>query len=154
MHMAGNKKVELLIDPFQDSAGIDTAEILLATNNLCTLEHINLITRVEDPDNIPLCQAADLISFFMFRMKMIQAKHIKLDPVALSLMRRWPIEQGFFELRKVRGNLYWRNPDWRHYAHAIHYALARQEVVTVYPAFAEQHLITTSLFHTPLGCRP
>jgi hypothetical protein len=136
---------ELSIDRFKDSSGVDTKGILSTTNSVCQLQNIISMTRVSDADDTPICQAADLLAFLVFRTAMGKHSYIKADEAASTLMRQLNWASRLHN-RNTEKYLALRNPSWSVYTHTVHYALARQEIEQSHPTFADEYLVTPSGF--------
>jgi hypothetical protein len=71
--------VDVIVDSFGDSHGIDELSTVESMKSLAGLERTGSVKRVVDSDESPLVQAADLIGYSVFRRQMIKYGHIVAD---------------------------------------------------------------------------
>jgi len=131
--------MDVLVDSFGDSHGIDAAETVATMKAIAALEHIGTVERVADGDTSAPVQAADLIGFTRFRLEMAAGGHIRPDhALAAIASRRDGISVTSANIpHKVR----LRHGDVRFVAIPLHYALARAFVAARDPVFAETYLV-------------
>jgi hypothetical protein len=131
--------MDVLVDSFGDSHGIDAAETVAAMKAIASLDHIGTVERVADGDTSAPVQAADLIGFTRFRLEMAAGGYIQPDRVLAAIAsRRDGISVTSANIpHKVR----LRHGDLRFVAIPLHYALARAFVADRDPEFADEHLV-------------
>ena len=140
-----SSKTDVLVDPFGDSHGIDAAETVEAMKQIANLQHIGTVDRVEDADELPVVQAADLVGYCTFRLKMMELGHIRRDePLSRIVGQRRGqticganvehiVRRRYGDLRPVLMT-------------SMHYALARSHVERRAPEFAADNLVPVDEF--------
>lgn len=131
--------LDVLVDSFGDSHGIDTAETVATMKWIASLDHIGTVERVDDGDASAPVQAADLIGFARFRLEMAAGGNIRPDIAlaAIATQRDGVLVTSANIPHKVR----LRYGDLRVVAIPLHYALARAFVADRDPVFAEKYLV-------------
>lgn len=137
--------IDVLVDPFNDSSGIDEAETVKAMKYIARLEHIGDVDRIQDSDDSVIVQAADLIGFTIFRQRMARLgvinRDVKLDRLVAARN----------ETRLTSANL--THLIRRHYPQrdatllTMHYAMALGHVRKYKPEYAQNELISVEEFH-------
>lgn len=145
MNVAGRKTVKLLVDPFGDAHGVDAEDVYSAIANLNQLSQIVSVQKVENADDQPIYQAVDVIGFSVFREKMAEFGHIDPDVAMKEIRNRFPVKPfATANLNHIIGRKY---PDLVGRQMTIHYAIAREHISTVNPAFAAEHMINVEEFY-------
>lgn len=144
MIIKGRRTLELLVDPFADSHGVDAVEVYEAINKLVGLSQIAKVERIANADELPVCQAADVIGYSVFRRTMIDKGYIASDPHMFDIFNRFPFKDA------TKTNLTFRLQGKRirqnSLSMTILYALARQQIVEDNPEFADEHMISVETF--------
>ncbi|HEX7002655.1 MAG TPA: hypothetical protein VF168_00500 [Trueperaceae bacterium] len=148
MHMRTVKQasLELLIDPFGDSHGVDAQRVVSAMSEVMELERLSSIQRVGNTDEVPLCQAADLIGFSNFRGLMHDKGFIKYDEHLLPIWNDFVGRLRPFTVLDVHDLLRRNFSSLPAKQLAAHYALARNAIETRHQEFVDQHLVTVQEF--------
>ena len=142
---SGRNSAHILVDPFADSHGVDTAQVLETVRDVVELEFIESIERVENADDIALCQVADVIGFSLFRSEMGKRGHIGPDvDLDRIVNRQKPKPFNSANIEHIIGRKY---PNLATIGLVIHYAMARNRVVEYDPKFAETYLISVEEFY-------
>ncbi|MDZ7802148.1 MAG: hypothetical protein U5K81_15335 [Trueperaceae bacterium] len=111
---------------------------------IADLDYIAEVQRIDDADELPIVQAADLIGYCMFRRKMVEAGHIAPDkPLARIVGARNGQSMTSANIAHIVRRRY-SNPQGT--SLTLHYALARSHVATYDPAFTERNLISVEEF--------
>ena len=131
--------MDVLVDSFGDSHGIDTAETVTTMKRIASLDHIGTVERVADGDASAPVQAADLIGYTRFRLEMMVGGHIRPDHALATIA---PQRDGIsVTSANIPHKVRLRHGDLRAVAIPLHYALARAFVAARDPAFAETYLV-------------
>lgn len=138
MSLAGNKTIEIRFDPFHDSKGFDTDEVLNVANEVLGLESIKSANIVANYDEEPLMQACDLLVFYHRR---------GIDPATAGdpfFEELAPYNlHDFIPPKRRRRN---RAIDNMIHGYApnsgstLHYAIVYNEVYQINPQFAQEYL--------------
>jgi hypothetical protein len=139
-------KTDILVDSFPESHGLDVLETVHEIKRVGRLDGIGAVSRIENADEEPLVQAADLIGFCRFRNEMATLGHINHD---IALARIGGKRRGqSISVANIRQRLTQRD---RRQSQAesltMHYAIARTHVAARDTAFAEEYLVTTEEFY-------
>lgn len=145
MNVVGKKTVKLLADPFGEAHGVDAEDVYSAIATLNQLSQIVSVEKVENADNQPICQAVDVVGFSVFREKMAELGHIDLDVAMQEIRNRFPGKP--FATANLNHIVSRKYPDLVGRQMTIHYAIAREHVATVDPAFATKYMISVETFY-------
>ena len=131
--------MDVLVDAFGDSHGIDTAETVATMKGIASLDHIGTVERVADGDASAPVQVADLIGYTRFRLEMMAGGHIRADRALAAIA---PQRDGVsVTSANIPHKVRLRHGDLRAVAIPLHYALARAFVAARDPVFAETYLV-------------
>jgi hypothetical protein len=131
--------MDVLVDSFGDSHGIDAAETVATMKRIASLDHIGTVERVTDGDASAPVQAADLIGYTRFRLEMMAGGHIRPDRALATIA---PQRDGIsVTSANIPHKVRLRHGDLRAVAIPLHYALARAFVAARDPVFAETCLV-------------
>ena len=134
--------VDLLIDSFHDSHGIDADDVVQGIQALEGLDGISSVQRV-DADDIPLVQASDVMGWFAFRKRLFELRGSPPDPLLQGIAEKYPFggltnaEMDKIKRRVGRNYSLVAPP-----AQGVFYLVAKRVVEMEYPAFAEEHMVT------------
>ena len=72
-----SRKTELLVDSFHDSAGLDSEEFAEKAIAIGELQQVSGIQIETNPNDSPICQAADIVAYFSRRLQEVRNKTLK-----------------------------------------------------------------------------
>ncbi len=132
--------VDIIMDPFPDAHGFDTEEVLNCIRGLQQLDKIKSLRRIENADEVPLVQAADLFGYIFFRERLFAYRNQPFDPVLDKIVKRYPL---LHDERREKADMKWRAEriDISHKTQAIHYLIARQQIASAHPTFVDEFMI-------------
>lgn len=136
--------LDVLVDSFADSHGIDALATVEEMKVHGGIERIGTVSRVENSDQSPLVQAADLIGYSMFRNQMMNYRHISEDVPFRSIAGNKSGQS--LSPANIPHRVRKRYRDRPQTALTMHYALARAFVESKDPEFANQYLIPVDEF--------
>ncbi len=79
LRQAGQKTGHFLLDPFDDSSGLDSAEAYEVLTSYTNLAQIQGVSRVPDSDQSALIQLADLMGYLFFRVDLAESREEPID---------------------------------------------------------------------------
>ena len=133
------KHLDLLIDPFADSHGIDAEDIFDVMSTIDELRCIRSVRRVENADEVAIVQAADLVGFMRFRHELYQYRSQKPDPIIDTILKKYNFWQPDFI--KIKRSYLEKRENFMDRAQAIHYLVAKRVIEDINPKFAEEFMV-------------
>lgn len=145
MHLS-KSTANFLVDPFHDSAGLDTEELLDIIQKMGDLAYIESI-KIGDPDESAVLQAADMIAYIWRRAEETQRKTMKPDKPLMDVWRKYPLSPLIpGTMQQIKAGLFARKKHWLYEMQAVHYALARREIEASDSNFAAEYLVSVEEF--------
>lgn len=145
MYATRHERIDVLVDSFADAHGIDAVEVVTEMKRVAGLKYIDSVTRVENADRLPLVQAADLVSFVMFRTEMANQGHIAQD-APLNQLLRPPLPMNTLTNANIEHIVRRKIPNLSQVTLAMDYALARSRLHVNAARFVERHMVTVDEF--------
>ncbi|GAA4002956.1 hypothetical protein GCM10022631_12180 [Deinococcus rubellus] len=144
-------EAQVFLDPFSSSDGLNDEIVFDFIRQHLALPKISSVRRVEDTDNEPLSQAADLIAYGHFRDELIQVRlkngqNPPFEPMLEAARIRWgPPRICSADV----GHIWRRKRSDRRYDQisvAAMYSTAFYELQKFHPDFTNQYLVTPDEF--------
>ncbi|WP_157202673.1 DUF3800 domain-containing protein [Calidithermus chliarophilus] len=142
----GHKTGHIWIDPSESSRGIDVLTTFEVMRSRQQLQYIT-VERIQNSDDNPLVQAADLVGFFLFRRYLMQYRRERgldhsSDPVMEALLSKHP----FRSHSRFNPGAAARRENHHLLSQVLHYEMAYRALHQVNPDIARNHLITIDEF--------
>jgi hypothetical protein len=144
VRIAKGSHLNLKIDPFSDSHGLDTKAVFEAINSISRLAYISNAEVMQDTDQVQIAQAADLLGYFHFRSLMASYKHIKADDHLIKISNLYPFKEfSGANIEHIINRRYGKKEGNRYAATVpIHYAVARRIIEQTDKDFADQYMVS------------
>jgi hypothetical protein len=135
-----SKSVDIIVDPFPDAHGFDTEEVLNCMRGIQQMNAITSIERTENADEVSLVQAADLLGFFFFREQLFAYRNQPSDPILKKIVSKYKF---VVDKRRQKSEQKWQTArvDIAPQTQAIHYLIAKQQLLEVNPEFVNEFMI-------------
>lgn len=137
--------MNVLVDAFSDSHGIDELETVEVIRKIGNLQNIATVTRIDDSDNSPAVQAADLIGYCEFRQHLERIKAINPDAALAQVVGRR--QSTTITSANISHLVRRRHPHAAAAELTMQYALARAHLEQSHPHVVNEFLVTASDFH-------
>ncbi len=138
--------VEVHVDKFSSSSGIDAEVVLSTSHKLARLSQVTSLQQIDDYSASALCQAADVIAYSVNRIALIGNRKIQHDSRFVEAL--WPLinagtsfsghpitEPAVISNDAVQSTL------------CVVYALAHQQLSKRAPEFVVENLVSIEEFH-------